>query len=310
LAIIEVKDLSIQYSSGRKSVNGCTFSIEEGEVFGLLGSNGAGKSTILKTFAGINKHYDGQMKILGKDTRAENNVFRQVAYVPQHPCLYRDFTVKENLFFFASMEGLSDERKNRRIKDLLESFALDKFSDAPAGTLSGGYAQLLNIALSSLVDKKIILLDEPTAGLDLWAKKMVVHFIKSLKRNGKTVILTTHDLDEAEDICDRAVILAEGKIAGQGNIRELLLEMGGGYTVHFYLQESIQLKSFKLKHSPQFAAFDKHIVIQSNPKDVGLAIKEVVTKLEKAGAEISSIDVREPSLSYVFSTLISRGKKE
>ena len=308
--IIEVRGLSIEYSGGKKSVRDCTFSVREGETFGLLGSNGAGKSTILKTFAGLNKDYDGEIKIFGKDCRSEGGgIFPAVSYIPQHACMFRDFSVRENLEFFARMEGMGGERKDKRIDELLEFFLLKRFEAAPAGSLSGGYRQLLNIALSNLVDKRVVLMDEPTAGLDLWAKRKVVEYIKLLKKSGRTVILTTHDLEEAEDICDDAVILAEGRILGKGNVRELLLEMGGGYTIYVYIKEPERLRNLKLKFSAQFAVFRDHIVVEANPKSIGPAIRELVTKLERAGIEISEIDVREPSLSYVFSSLMSGGEK-
>jgi ABC-2 type transport system ATP-binding protein len=310
LDIIEVKGLSIEYAGGRKSVRDCTFQVGEGEVFGLLGSNGAGKSTILQTFAGLNKDYEGEIRIFGKDCRdAGRDIFRRIAYIPQHACMFRDFSVRDNLEFFARMEGIGGEAKEKRIAELMEFFMLGRFESASAGSLSGGYRQLLNIALSSLHDKKIVLMDEPTAGLDLWAKRKVVEYIRLLRKGGRTVILTTHDLEEAEDICDDAVILAEGKIMGKGNIRELLLEMGGGYTIYVYLKEPERLKHLKLKFSAQFAVFNDHIVVEANTKNIGPAIRELMSKLERAGIEISEIDVREPSLSYVFSSLVSRGEK-
>lgn len=310
MGIIEVNNLNIEYSKGRKTVKDCSFAVQEGEIFGLLGSNGAGKSTILKTFAGLNKDFQGEIKIFGEDCRFRpGETFSQISYVPQHPCMYRDFTVKENLEYFASMEGLGGEEKKRRVEELLYMFFLEKFKNFPVGKLSGGYRQLLNIALSSILEKRIILMDEPTAGLDLWIKRKIVEHIKNLKRSGKTVVFTTHDIEDAEDICDNVIILSDGAVLGRGNIRELLQKMGGGYTIHVHLEKPLQVKKLQLKYSTQFAVFKTRIVIEASPKNVGLAIKELVTKLQKAKVEVTEIDVREPSLSYVFSSLVSGGKQ-
>jgi ABC-2 type transport system ATP-binding protein len=305
LGIIDVKELTIEYDKGKKTVHKCNFSVNRGEVFGLLGSNGAGKSTILKTFAGINKRYSGKIKMFDKDVQYQNgDIFREVSYIPQHHCMFKDFTVKENLEYFASMEGLSGERKRIRIEEVLNMFFLKPFEKRQVAKLSGGYRQLLNIALSMIIDRKIILMDEPTAGLDIWTKQKIMEYIKELRRNGKTVIFTTHDLDDAQDLCDNVLIISDGKILGRGNIHELLQKMGGGYSVHVYIDDSKGLKELKLKYSTQFAVFNNHIVIETSPKNVGLAIKELVTKLQKVKIKITEIEVREPSLSYVFSSLM------
>jgi ABC-2 type transport system ATP-binding protein len=311
MGIVEVNNLNIEYAKGRKSVTECNFSVAEGEIFGLLGSNGAGKSTILKTFAGLNKDYSGEIKLFGEDSRYRSDEkFSEIAYIPQHSCMYRDFTVRENLEYFASMEGMWGDKKKERIELLLEMFFLKRYEKLPVGKLSGGYQQLLNIALSSILDKKIVLMDEPTAGLDLWIKRKVVEYIKDLKKRGKTVIFTTHNLEDAEDICDNVVILSDGSVLGKGNIRELLQQLGGGYTVHVYLSEPLKIKKLNLKHSSQFAVFKDHIVIESSPKNVGLAIKELVTRLERSKVKITEIEVHEPSLSYVFSSLIGGSVKK
>lgn len=305
MSIIQVRDLSIQYAGGRKSVKECSFVVQEGEVFGLLGSNGAGKSTILMAFAGLIKNFRGDVTIMGNDCRFSSGINRDVAYVPQSPCLFFDFTVRENLHFFCSMEGLGGDERESKIKELLSKFYLEGFADMAAGRLSGGYRQLLNIALSSVLDKKIVLMDEPTAGLDLWSKKKVGEHIRELKSRGKTVVLTTHDLADAESLCDNVVILSDGRVLANGNIRSLLRDFGGGYTISVSLSNKIP-KVLPLAYSKVISISAQRLVLETNQADIGPAITELVSKLGSAGIE--DLEVREPSLGYVFSNLLSKVK--
>ena len=226
---VEISNLVAGYS--KKTIKNCSFNIKEGEVFGLLGSNGAGKSTILSILSGILKNFDGQVKVFNRNIKEDKSVLNEISFVPQNPALFLDLTVNENLDFFAKMDGISSELRKERIAELMDKFSLNQFSKIQASKLSGGYKQLLNIAISTLIEKKIILLDEPTVGLDLWAKNKILAYIKELKSKGKTVVITTHDLIDAQEVCDNVLILFEGQIMANGNIHELLTKHGGGYTI-------------------------------------------------------------------------------
>jgi ABC-2 type transport system ATP-binding protein len=302
---IEANGITIRYHGGKEIVSSCTFSVKKGEVFGLLGSNGAGKSTILKALAGVVKEFSGEFLVFGQNARHWHDLLQsKVAYVPQYPCMFSDFTVMENLSFFCGMEGLGGQKKKERINELMEGFSLSKFANTPARKLSGGYRQLLNIALSNILDKEIILLDEPTAGLDLLSKKLVVSYICNMRKRGRTVVLTTHDLQDAEDLCDNVVILSGGRILGQGNMRHLLTEMGGGYVVSVSLRRPINLKYLSLEASRIILASGKRVIVETSTANIGPAIREFTLKLAAAGAQIDELDIRAPSLNYVFSSLM------
>lgn len=303
--VIDAEELTIQYSGGKKSVNSCTFSIKQGEIFGLLGSNGAGKSTLLKAIAGVIKDFSGNLKLFGEDARRSPRAFSRVAYIPQHPCMFTDFTVRENLSFFCDMEGLSGAGKKQRMRELMESFSLSRFANVPAKKLSGGYRQLLNIALSNILDKELILMDEPTAGLDLMTKKLVVEYICNMREQGKTVVLTTHILQDAEDLCDNVVILSGGIVLGQGNMKQLLREMGGGYVITATLHGPMDVPSLDLEASRIIMVSEREIVVETNAVNIGPAIREFTLKLAAAGARIEQLEIREPSLNYVFSSLMA-----
>lgn len=309
MGIIEVKNLNIRYSGGEKSIVSCSFSVESGGIFGLLGPNGAGKSTIIKTLSGLLKNFDGEILISGKDIK-EDDPSSKIAYVPQHLCMFGDFSVKENLEFFCSMEGVSFFDIEKKVEELLETFFLKKFENVQANRLSGGYRQMLNIAVSVIVDKPIIIFDEPTAGLDVWARRKVVDYIWSLKNNGKTIILTTHDLEEAEELCDHILILSNGVVLADGNIKKLIGEFGGDYTIKIKLKKSISIKSLKLQYGKLVEFNGERIVISVAADKVGFATKELMLRLGDAKADIEEMKVREPSLSEVFSNALTKKLKE
>ena len=304
LDIIEVKNLSISYARGKKSINNCSFTVKKGQVFGLLGFNGAGKSTIIKTLCGIIKDYEGEIIICGKQMKNDTEeVMTEVNYVPQHNCMFDDFTVLENLKFFCEIEGVNWEKNKKIIKELLGFFYLERFKDIKAGKLSGGYRQLLNIALSMLKDKRVVVMDEPTAGLDLWAKKKVVGYIEKLKKEEKTVIITTHDLKEAEEICDTVLIISEGRILANGNMTDLLKKFGGEYSIKITLGRTLKIRFPTLKFSRLIKQTNEHVTLSATQEGIGLAIRELVTALEVMNVNIIDIHVVEPSLNAVFSNI-------
>lgn len=304
--IIEVKNLGIRYSGGKKSIAHCSFSVRNGVIFGLLGSNGAGKSTIIKTLSGLVKEFDGEIWIFGKNVQQEEEIFSKIAYVPQHPCMFSDFTVKENLTFFCSMEGIDLFDIDKRVEQLLQTFFLKNFEGVSAGKLSGGYRQMLNIAISVILDKQIIIFDEPTAGLDIWAKKKVVEYIKSLKENGKTVIFTTHNLEEAEELCDHVLIISNGAVLTEGSLKKLVEDFGGDHLIKIELKKPISIKSLKLQNGKMMEFTGERIVVSASSNKIGSTTEEIMLKLSKLGAEIENVSIKEPSLNNVFSNALTK----
>jgi ABC-2 type transport system ATP-binding protein len=203
------------------AVRDVTFTVRQGEVFGLLGANGAGKSTMFRMLCGLLPPTEGTLLVAGEDLRrAPSRARGRVGYMAQKFSLYIDLTVMENLHFFASAYGLTGRQRRGRILDVLEEFGLREYADDASGELPLGYKQRLALAAALTHSPEILFLDEPTSGVDPIARREFWHRINTLSEQGVTVLVTTHFMEEAE-YCDRLIIMAEGSILAQGTPEEM-----------------------------------------------------------------------------------------
>ena len=203
-----------------EAVRGIDFSVRTGECFGFLGPNGAGKTTTMKAIYGLAEMDGGELTVLGLDAHAERrDVNARIGVVPQEENLDRGLTVRENLSTHALFHGLPADG---RIDDLLRSALLERRAESRTQELSGGMKRRLLIARALVNDPELVILDEPTTGLDPQARLAVWRVLDDLKRRGVTLLITTHYMEEAERICDRLVIMDEGRIVAAGTPLELL----------------------------------------------------------------------------------------
>jgi len=305
--IVSVKDLTISYQKGKKTIENCSFSVQLGEVLGLLGSNGAGKSTILKTLAGFNQDFKGTITLFGVNLTDTESIKSKIAFVPQYYSLFLEFTVSENLSYMLDAYNIHGDNKIKRMNYLLETFLLKPFENMRARRLSGGYRRLLNIALSFVVEPELIFFDEPTAGLDQKTRKLFINFILSLKKLKKTIILTTHYLDEAQILCDKMVLLNMGKVVASGKIDELIKTYGGHYQIYLVFNEfhKDSISFFKDLSSCSFVSAENNVVnLTSKQSDISNALFEITGVLKSKKLNIKDIDIREPSLAEVFGEVI------
>lgn len=222
MPIITVRRLAKSYGA-TQVVRGLDLTIERGECFGLLGPNGAGKTTTLKLLLGLIAPDDGEIRIFDLPMPAEARDARQnIGVVPQMDNLDPDFTVTENLLIYGRYFGLSDVLINSRIPALLEFAALTGKAESKITTLSGGMKRRLTLARALINDPELILLDEPTTGLDPQARHVIWQGLRRLIHQGKTILLTTHFMEEAERLCDRLVIMDHGQTIAAGNPRDLI----------------------------------------------------------------------------------------
>ena len=194
---VEVKDLA-KVIEEKIIVDRVSFSVDEGEIFGLLGSNGSGKTTTFNMLSGLLKPSSGEVKILGKDIKKNRGFVRDIGMVTQNDSFYETLTVKENLEFFASQYGVRNEDSKERIKELLSQTDLTTKKAMLASSLSGGMKKRLNMACSLVHDPSVIFLDEPTVGLDPVVRKEIWKLIKELHSKKKTIIITSHYMEEIE----------------------------------------------------------------------------------------------------------------
>ncbi len=289
---IKVEGLVKVYGTIR-AVDGVSFEINEGEIFAFLGPNGAGKTTTLEILQSLRKSTKGSVSVLGydvSDNRDVQKLKKEIGVLPQDFNAIDKLTVKENLSVIAKMYD-----KHVDLKKLILTLDLEDKTNSKFEDLSGGLKQRLGIAGALVNDPRIVFLDEPTTGLDPRARRDVWQVIESLKKDGKTVFLTTHYMEEAEILADRVAIIHKGKIVAIGKTKTLLEKSGGGRTVILEdVPESI-IKEIKNR-------FPKATIVGTDVKIQILKLKEVnevISYLTKKGLE-QSLQITRPSLENVF----------
>ena len=223
MSIISFDGVCKSFAS-RKVLDQLSFSVERAQVYGLLGPNGCGKSTAINILCSLLDPDSGTVRIgdtASKDSR------HSLGYCPQEIALYRDLTPSENLRFFAEIQGLSPSGRKRRVDALTQQLGLARHDRTPVGALSGGWQRRVSIAAALIHEPEVIILDEPTAAVDLEARHELWGLIETLRGGGTTILLTTHHLDEAERLCSRIGIMRDGCIAKEGSVEELLAVVPG-----------------------------------------------------------------------------------
>lgn len=222
---IEVHDLCKRYGNVT-ALSQLQLAVHEGEMLALLGVNGAGKTTAIKLLSCLTSPDEGEAFLGGHSILTEPQAVKEIIGVsPQETAVGKKLTVRENLLFLAEIHGLNKEKARERVEKMLKELRLDEVAERRAGTLSGGWQRRVSIAMALISEPRILFLDEPTLGLDVIARHELWEYIRSLK--GKmTVILTTHYLEEAESLCDRVAILAQGKLVTVGTVEEIKARAG------------------------------------------------------------------------------------
>lgn len=241
---LRVEELKKAYA-GTPVVDGLSFALEPGSCFGLLGPNGAGKTTTLKLCLGLTAPDSGRITLAGQPIPAQAQVARaRTGVVPQFDNLDPDFTVTENLVVFGRYFGMSKAEITVRVPWLLQFSGLENKADARIATLSGGMKRRLTLARALVNDPDIVFLDEPTTGLDPQARHLIWERLKQLKVAGKTLLLTTHFMDEAERLCDRLIVIDHGRKIAEGSPRELIATHIEPQVVEVYDEAAGALEAF------------------------------------------------------------------
>jgi len=224
--IIEVKDLVVKFGDFA-AVNGISFDVKEGEIFGFLGPNGAGKTTSIRTITTIQKFESGSVFVDGHDIRTEFLEARKlIGIAQQHISLDTELTVRQNIKHHAIMRKIPKKDIDRIVNETASILELDDYMDKKVMNLSGGWKRKTNIVCAIIHKPKILLLDEPTAGLDTRSRHMLWELVRKLNSNGTTIFLTTHYIEEAESLCDRVAVIDHGKLIAIGTTDELRDRIG------------------------------------------------------------------------------------
>ncbi len=223
-AAISIENLVHRYKDAEQvAVNDISLEINEGEIFGLLGPNGAGKTTTISILSGLLKPMQGKVTIHGFDVTLQIDESKKlIGVVPQEIALYPTLTANENLEFFGSMYGIQKAALKDKIKNYLNLFGLENTGNKRLEQFSGGMKRRLNLIASLLHDPKILILDEPTASVDVQSRNLIIEFLRDLNKKGTTILYTSHYLEEAENLCTEIAIIDDGKIIVQGSPQQII----------------------------------------------------------------------------------------
>ncbi len=219
---LDIVDLQKRYPTGVEALRGVSIEIKEGEMYGLLGPNGAGKSTLIHCTTGLAQPTGGSIQIFGHDAISDYAKARQaVGLAPQEPNVDWFLTVAETLDYHAGYFGMPKRERRQRTDELLETFSLTEKRDERTRTLSGGMKRRLILARAVMHRPRLLILDEPTAGVDVELRLELWHYVQKINQEGTTILLTTHYLEEAEQLCDRIAFIAGGQIVAEGDSSDL-----------------------------------------------------------------------------------------
>jgi ABC-2 type transport system ATP-binding protein len=309
--VLECRDLKKTFGDNA-AVKGVGFHIAEGETYGLLGPNGAGKTTTISMVTGLLERDAGEVTIDGEAlTTTSVAAKRAIGLVPQDLAIYPDLTAKENLIFFGKLYEMSGSELKGRVAEVLEIIGLTDRADDRTDEYSGGMKRRLNIGLGLLHKPRLLLLDEPTVGVDPQSRNAILESVENLSGEGMAVLYTTHYMEEAERLCDRVGIIDLGEIKAEGTRRELVQMVGQRDRIRLQASGTTDQAVRALAAIPavhEAGVRDGGIEMLVDDADRWLA--EILTKVGESGVAVTSVDVDEPNLESVFLHLTGRALRD
>lgn len=298
-AAIEIDNLQKIYAGGKVALNGVTFDVPRGQIFGLLGPNGAGKSTIINILSGMVNKTGGAARVWGFDIDEHpRNAKVSIGIVPQEILFDPFFTPFETLELFAGLYGVPKDK--RRSMELLRAVHLEDKANAYSRTLSGGMKRRLLVAKAMVHSPPILVLDEPTAGVDIELRQQLWNYVRELNAQGVTIVLTTHYLEEAEELCDRIAIINHGQVIANKPTRELV-----GMAQEKVVEVTVDRDLTSPPNSPMFQKVvlkGERVLAITYSKSVANA-GDVLSAVTSAGLGIVDVSTREADLEHVFLNL-------
>ncbi|HZI94993.1 MAG TPA: ABC transporter ATP-binding protein [Patescibacteria group bacterium] len=305
-AALQVSD--VRYSYGRtRAVDGITFQVRGGEIFGLLGPNGAGKTTTISMICGLLPPESGQVLIFGQEAGDSSGRARaRMGVVPQEIALYEELTARENLRFWGQIYGLSGADLDGAVKQALEQVGLADRANERASRFSGGLKRRLNLAVGLVHGPDLLLLDEPTVGIDPQARLRILDVVKAQAAEGRAVLYTSHYLEEAEQICDRLAIVDHGRVLEMGTVDELRRKVGEGPIVTLRGEISPERLEALAGRTPGVALLNAGEGTASFSARDAEACSGLVRELFASGSKVDDLRVQEPNLESLFLKLTGR----
>jgi len=308
---IEVRDLTKAFREV-VAIGGISFEVRRGEVFSLLGPNGAGKSTAISIISGLLMPDSGDALVMGHSILKESMAARRcLGVVPQEVALYNDMSARENLVFWGRMYGLSGKDLERRVDEMLKAIGLVDRQKGRVGTYSGGMKRRVNIAAALLHTPQVVIMDEPTAGIDPQSRRHILDYVKELNRQGMSVLYTTHYMEEAEELSNRIAIMDKGKVIACGTRDELVRLVGEQTRVDLVVTGEPD-KAAEAWHT--VAGVASATVEQGRvavlASDSNAVVPRLFERAAQLGFRIGSVEIQEPNLETVFLSLTGRALRD
>lgn len=296
---IEVKNLTKHYN-GLIAVDHINFEVKDGEIFGFLGPNGAGKTTTIRMLTGVIKPDAGKAHIMGYDIQNEPIKAKQImGIVPEMSNAYIDLSALNNLMLMAKLYGVPKKEAKERAEKLLKKFGLYERKDQLVKVYSKGMRQRLILSMALINDPQILFLDEPTSGLDVQSARIIRDMIRELNEDGKTIFLTTHNMDEANQLCCRVAIINNGRIAAINTPEKLKMRIRGLHSVEVSFDKNVNMKAFSLisEVNEVKKIGDKTRVYTNDPSNV---VFRLIDYARSNNLEIITLNTLSPTLEDVF----------
>lgn len=306
MAIVHMKNIVKRYGS-HVALDHVDLDIGEGEIFGLLGPNGAGKTTLIHALAGIVGFDTGEIHVFGKEQRKHLiDIKRQIGLVTQEITVFTDLSARENLEFFGGIYGLKGEKIKERIDETLALVGLSEHASKLPSMFSGGMKRRLNIACALVHQPKLLIMDEPTVGIDPQSRNHILETIRKLNEQGTTILYTTHYMEEVQHLASRVVIMDQGHVIADGTIPELVNKIQHEEKIKLEVAEPTDIlleKLRKLEGLKQVSLEGKEIHIISQ---VGAGNLDRALSISKDFGGIRSVSAEKPTLEDVFLTLTGK----
>lgn len=312
--MLTIQDLCKSYGQ-QDIVKNLGLHIEKGESYGLLGPNGAGKSTTIGMISGLLKPTSGSILVDGISVTEQTKKAQQrIGVVPQEIALYMPMTAKENLMFWGRMYGLRGQLLKDRIVEVLEIIGLTDRANDKVGTFSGGMKRRVNIGAAILHQPELLIMDEPTVGIDPQSRNHILETVKQLNEQGMTIIYTSHYMEEVEFLCKRIGIMDQGNLLAEGSIDELKQLIGNHTSVRVTLQDNIsnqtQLQQLLQESCPNEIFVFEDRMLRTTSQEAQRVLVVILPLLAQLKATVTSIELVEPNLEQVFLHLTGRSLRD
>ena len=297
---------------GLNAVNDVGFHIAEGETYGLLGPNGAGKTTVISMLVGILESDAGSVTVAGQSvTTTTPDAKSAIGFVPQDLAIYPDLSATENLRFFGKLQGLSKQRLDDAVATVLDIVGLSDRADDRSETFSGGMKRRLNIAIGLLHEPKLLILDEPTVGVDPQSRNAILESVERLSREGMAVLYTTHYMEEAERLCDRVGIIDSGVLQAEGTRRELVELVGERDRMRFSVATDPEEAAIAARKVPGVEDVSHGGgAIELMVTDARSVLPDALRAITDSGTAVVGVEVTEPDLEAVFLHLTGKALRD